>query len=181
MCRRYLQCWRFFFLLLFLTHMACQRLLWDVRPYALLWVFLVLWSICWSSLFHFKNGPKDFSSWTVRVFISLMRFLLYSLVSSSFFVLLRYTFWLDFLHFCLFDGFRFQYSEVLVSFLFSKCSDYFLIWSFYFFRRLPFSAFHNLHNVFFFLKFHPYIVIVYPHCLYSVLWSRWKPLNNRLI
>ena len=49
--------------------------------------FLVLWSICWSfSPVHFKNGPEYL---TTQMFIPLMRFLLYSLVSSSFLVLLR--------------------------------------------------------------------------------------------
>ena len=40
MHRCYLECWRAFFLLLFLTHTVCQRHLWGVRPYALSLVFL---------------------------------------------------------------------------------------------------------------------------------------------
>ena len=47
--------------------------------------FLVLWSICWSSsLIHFKNGPEYLSSGIAKVFISLMKFPRYSLVSNSF-------------------------------------------------------------------------------------------------
>ena len=55
--------------------------------------FLGLWSICWSSsLAHFKNGPEYLTRGTAQVFISLMRFLLYSLILSGFLVLLRYSF-----------------------------------------------------------------------------------------
>ena len=57
--------------------------------------FLVLWSICLSSSFvHFKNGPKYLTRRTVQVFIPLMRFLLYTLLSSSFPILLKYSFWI---------------------------------------------------------------------------------------
>ena len=42
--------------------------------------FLVVWSISWSSLVHFKNGPEYLTRGTARVFIPLMRFLLCSLV-----------------------------------------------------------------------------------------------------
>ena len=63
--------------------------------------FLVLWSICWSSFqVHFKNGRRG----TTRVFIYSMRFLLCSLISSSFLVLLRYSFKiLSFIYACLVD------------------------------------------------------------------------------
>ena len=55
--------------------------------------FLVLWSICLSSsLVHSKNTPEYLMRMTARVFIPLMRFLLFSLVSSSFLVPLRYSF-----------------------------------------------------------------------------------------
>ena len=51
--------------------------------------FLVLWPICWSfSFIHFKYLTRG----TGKMFISLMRLLLWSLVSSSFLFLLRYTF-----------------------------------------------------------------------------------------
>ena len=61
--------------------------------------FLVLWFICLnSSLVHFKNGPKYLMWRTASVFILLMRFLLCSLVSSGFLVLLR-VFFLGFFFF----------------------------------------------------------------------------------
>ena len=60
--------------------------------------FLVLWSICLSSsLVHFKNGSEYLTRGTARGFIHLMRCRLYSLVSSNFLVLLRYSFVISFL------------------------------------------------------------------------------------
>ena len=50
--------------------------------------FLVLWS----NFFKTKNGPEYLTRATARVYIPLIRFLLYSFVSSSFLVLLSYTF-----------------------------------------------------------------------------------------
>ena len=47
--------------------------------------FLVLRSFCFSSsLVYYKNGPKYFRKGAVQAFILLMRFLLYSLILSSF-------------------------------------------------------------------------------------------------
>ena len=43
-------------------------------------------------LVHFKNGPEYFTKGTIQVFISLTRFLQYHLVSSSFLVLQKYSF-----------------------------------------------------------------------------------------
>ena len=55
--------------------------------------FLVLWSICLSSsLAHLRKGPEYLTSGIAQVFIPLMRFQLESFVSSSFRVLLRYSF-----------------------------------------------------------------------------------------
>ena len=55
--------------------------------------FLVLLSICLnSSLVHYKNGTGYFTWVTAQVFIPLIRFLLYSFISGSFLVLLRYSF-----------------------------------------------------------------------------------------
>ena len=63
------------------------------RSFCMVISFLVLWSICLSSsLVHFKNGP-EYPMWgTAHVSISLIRFLLYSFVSSNFLVLLKYSF-----------------------------------------------------------------------------------------
>ena len=53
--------------------------------------FLVLWFICLSSsLFQPKNGPEYLIRGIAQVVIPVMRFLLYSSVSSSFLFLLRY-------------------------------------------------------------------------------------------
>ena len=55
--------------------------------------FLVLWSICISSsLFHLRKGAEYLTRGTAQVFIPLISFLLLSFVSSSFLVLLRYSF-----------------------------------------------------------------------------------------
>ena len=55
--------------------------------------FLVLWFICLSSsVVYFKNGPEYRTRGTAQVFISFIKFLLYSLASSGFLVLLRYAF-----------------------------------------------------------------------------------------
>ena len=55
--------------------------------------FLVLWSICLSSSrVHLRKGPEYLTSGTCQVFIHVMRFLLESFVSTSFLVLLRYSF-----------------------------------------------------------------------------------------
>ena len=124
--------------------------------------FSFLWSI-FSSLVHFKNGPKYLTRGTAQVFIPLMWFLLYSLVSSIFIRSLEINF---FFNFHLFDAIHSQYPNVLVSFLFSERSDFVLIWLFNSFRDLSFSTFHYLHGTFINAKFHPYIVTLYPHCLY---------------
>ena len=53
--------------------------------------FLVLWSICLSSLLvHFKNVPEDLRSGTVQVFITLTEFLLKSLDSRNFLIQMNY-------------------------------------------------------------------------------------------
>ena len=54
--------------------------------------FLIPLSICLSSsIVNFKNGPEYLTSGAVQVFIPLMRFILYSLVSSRILVFLRYS------------------------------------------------------------------------------------------
>ena len=74
--------------------------------------FLVLRSICWSYLIHFKNGSKYLTRGRAQVFISLMRFLQYSLILSSFLVLLKIFFFNFFFHLHLFDGVHFLYSSI---------------------------------------------------------------------
>ena len=47
--------------------------------------FLVLWSICWSSpVVHSKNDPEYLTRGIALVFVPLIRFQLYSLVSLNF-------------------------------------------------------------------------------------------------
>ena len=96
-----------------------------------------------------------------------MRFLLYSLVSSSFLVLQRYSF-------------KFFLSSLLIwwcplsmfsrtcylSFL-SKRHNTFLIWAVLFLPRFLFLIFNYDHCTFFNIKFHSYIWAVYSYCLYQ--------------
>ena len=64
-------------------------------PYAWLIYFLVLWSIyVSSSLLHFRKVLEYLTWRTAQVFIPLIRFRLNSFISSSFLVLLRYSFWI---------------------------------------------------------------------------------------
>ena len=61
-------------------------------------ILLILWFIWWSfSLVNFKNC-FTYVSWTAHVFIPFIRFLLYSLVSSSFLILQRYIVFYFFFH-----------------------------------------------------------------------------------
>ena len=87
-----------------------------------------------SLLVHFKNGPEHLSRGTTKVFLPLMRLLLQCLYSRSFLVPLRFSFYL--MSAC------FQYSQELVSFLFSERSHSFLIWKFYSFCHISFSIYY---------------------------------------
>ena len=90
--------------------------------------FLVPWSIYLSSSHvHFKKGPEYLARETAQVFIPLIRFLLHSFVSSSFLVLLRYSF-LIFFHLHLLDGVSFQDAQVFICLFFSEHSNLVLIW-----------------------------------------------------
>ena len=93
--------------------------------------FLVLWSICWSSyLVHFKNGSGagPFNG----IFVIEFAFQQFSHFPEIHFLIF-------FFHLLLFDGVLFQYSQLLVSFLFSERFDFFLVWLFYFFHQLFFT------------------------------------------
>ena len=60
--------------------------------------FLVLLSICLSSSpVHFKNGPRFLRKETAKVIIPLIKFLIYSFVSSNFLFLLKFSFLFFFL------------------------------------------------------------------------------------
>ena len=74
-----------------LSHLGCKALCIVIS-------FLVLLSVCLSSsLIYFKNCPEYPISGTAQLFIPLMRFLLQSLVSRCFLVLLKYFFLFFFL------------------------------------------------------------------------------------
>ena len=89
--------------------------------------------------------------WTAQLFIPLMRFLLRSLVSSSFLVLMRYFFSIFLssppVWWCPLSTFP--------NFRFSELSDFSLIWLFYSFHHLLFSAFHYNQGIFFYAKYIP--------------------------
>ena len=122
--------------------------------------FLVIWSICLiSASVHFNNSPKYLTKGKTYVFIPLMRFLLQSLLSRSFLDHLRYSFLIFFFLLRLLYGVRFQYSQVLVIFLFSKLSDSFLIRLFSFFRHVSFSTSYYEPGIFFYAKFHSYFLL----------------------
>ena len=87
MYQRYLQCWWVIFLLLFLTFRTWICHFWDVRLYASSWVFFFS-----DSIVEVLNCLEYLTKVTAQVFITLMRFLQCSLVSSSFLILLRYLF-----------------------------------------------------------------------------------------
>ena len=89
-----IQCWQILFLLFFSTHIVCRHHLCDVRPYASSLVFLFSGPLReWSQVSYKKHSPG---------FIPFRMFLLFSLVLSSFFVLLRNSFLIfSFISICL--------------------------------------------------------------------------------
>ena len=116
-----LQCPLFPFLL---THIVSLNYLLDGRPCASSSTFLSSGPfVLVPLLFILRMVKSILQRSTAQMFILLMRFLL-SLVSRFFFVRLRYSYLILFFHLYLFDGVRFQYSQVLVIFLFSPCSDF---------------------------------------------------------
>ena len=89
--------------------------------------FLVLWFICLSSsLVYFKNGPVYLKMRTAMVFIPLMRFLLCTLISSNFLVLLRYCFFF----------FSFFFSILLGGAHFQSTCKFPFFWAFWYFLYL---------------------------------------------
>ena len=127
--------------------------------------FLVLWSVCLSSsLVHLRKGPEYLPSGTAQVFIPLIRFLLYSFVSSSspeIFFFINFLFYL-----CLFDGVSLQDVQVFVGFLFSSL----LILS-WFGSSIPsvrcLLPLFITSMVHFSMPYsHPYVLTVYSNCVY---------------
>ena len=85
---------------------------------------IVLWSICLSSFVYFKTGPEYITREQLRRLSLWWYFCYIVLVSSSFLVL----FLNFFFHLHLFNGVRFQYSQILVGFHSNEHTDFFLIW-----------------------------------------------------
>ena len=73
------------------------------------------------------------------------------LVSKRFLVLLGYSFLFSF-HHCTFNGVHFENSHVFGGSHFFEHSNFDLIWLFYSFRHMLFSAFHYQHRTFFYTK-----------------------------
>ena len=76
---------QFFFFLQPMSFLGCKSL-------CIVKSFLALLSFCCSSLVYFKNSTEYLTRRTAWVLIFLMKFLLYTSVSSSFLLLLRYFF-----------------------------------------------------------------------------------------
>ena len=124
--------------------------------------FLVLFPIFRSSsLINVKNIPVYITRGRAQVFVTLMRFLPYTLVTSIFLLFFNF-----FYYIYLFGVVCFQYFQVLVSFLFS---DFFLIclfsWFVFFldlssvFCRFPLLIVSTANSIL--------IYWLYPHYLYS--------------
>ena len=121
--------------------------------------FLVLQSICQTSLVHFLNSAAYLTRGLSRCLLLWWDFCWLprsSKVFSSFFF-----------HFYLFYDICLQYFQVFEIFFFFKRSDSFLIWQTYSFRYLfvYFIAFHFEHGSFFNVKFHFCIIVVYKYLL----------------
>ena len=100
-----------FFLLLFLSVSPLGS-----KAFCIIMSFLVLRSISWSSsLVHFRNGSECLSLWWDFCYVVWLRVIF----SISYYILLIFFFYLH-----LFDRVPFQYTQVLVSFLFSDRPDF---------------------------------------------------------
>ena len=130
----------------FVPCIICLRLFLVVRLCALSSAFF--WSIYLNcSLVHFKNRSQYYKGDSQDIypfdktpaakfdFEKLCRF--FEIVFCYFFF-----------HFCFSDGVHFQYSQVLLIFLFSKHSNSLLIRYFYSFSYLSFSTSHYQHGIF---------------------------------
>ena len=73
-------------------YIVCLRHLWNVRPYARHEFSCSLVCLLKFLLYPLQNGPEYLTKGSAQLFIPLMRFLMYRLVSSSFFVPFRYSF-----------------------------------------------------------------------------------------
>ena len=85
-----------------------------------------------------------------------------------------------FFHLCCFDGVRFQYSKVLVSFHYFKSPDMVLIWQLYSFHWFSFTNFNYKHKTFVNGQYHSSILSVYSYFLYRNL-SSYSFFSNSLM
>ena len=130
--------------------------------------FFVFWSICLISSFVYFN-------YYLTSCLSLSSLLVWWCplpISSStckFPILPAFWFFLDLVVLFLLSIiiFRFQYSLVLVIFLFSYWSDSFLIWQFYSFRYFSIFTFHYENGTLFFFQ----IPFLYPDCIFLLFVS----------
>ena len=106
-----------------------------------------------SSLVHFKNCSEHFIRSTALAFIPFMRFLLQSFEKFSRSSEIPFPYFFFYLR--LFDCVRFQYSQLLVIFLFFRGPDFFLIWQFY-----SFSSFRYLFWQFSYYHYYNYFYII---------------------
>ena len=132
------------------------------KPLCIVTNFFVLWPICLSSsIVYSKKDLEYLAKRTAQVFISLVRLMLQSLVLRNFLVLLMDWFLCFYFHSCWFDGVHFHNSH----FSFSP-NVLMLSW---FYSSIPFTASLFPLFLFFYVKFHSYILTVYSYCSYQSL------------
>ena len=170
---RYLQCSWVRFLLLFLTHIVFLCHYTDVMFCASSSTFLSSGPFLWvHSLSIFRMVPSILQGrqpWCLSHWCNLCSRVWFRETSSF----VWGTHFLFFFHLYLFNGVRFQYSQVLVIFLFSKCRD-----SFWFGNSiLSVISFSILHSIFSIPNSIPifwlYILIVYIRVSCSFSYPFW--------
>ena len=116
---------RILFLLLYLTPIVCQCNLSHVCVFISFFALWFIWRI--SSFVHFKKGSEYFTRVTVLVLIPLMISLLQRLVSRSFLIRLRYSFFHSspFIWWCLLSIapsiFYISFSPIVLTFISGIC------------------------------------------------------------
>ena len=136
----YFQCWQILFIVFweytghFRSFLRCNALCFVMN-------FLVLWSISsTSSLVHLMNHPEHLTMWTAHVFTLWWEFshiVWFRVVLLLSWRILLYFFF----HLRMFDGVRFQFRKYLYFSFPRGFWFFFLIWLFYSFCHLSFSAF----------------------------------------
>ena len=163
--------WILMFSVLFIVTVICLFLFFcvchisDVKPYAIIINFLSFGPFLWvlpSSISRIvpsilqAGQPKCLSPWWGSYCRAWFR--------RSFFVRLMYSSCYFFFYLRLIDGIHFQYSQVLIGFLFSVRSSSFFIWPLHSFSYLFYFRFLSLAWHIFYVKLHSHILPVYSHC-----------------